>query len=138
MNIYTLWENDTFSISTPKNPHMPYSEGAHIIVSPKQELPNAWTDLDLSTATFRLATEACQVMERLQLSPWFNIQANDNWGLLPGNQPFFHVHVYGRNQTDRWGKPVILPDAPGTYQNDPMPETDRAALAEAFNASLAA
>lgn len=128
MNVLTLWENDQFMIETPKNPHFPYSEGAHIIVSPKREVANAWSDIDLATDAFRLASEVCKVMEDAGFSPWYNIQANGNWGLLPGNTPFFHVHIYGRNKTESWAKPIILPEAPGTYQNDPMPEADRTKL----------
>lgn len=136
MNIFTLWENDQFTISTPKNPHFPYSEGLHVIVSPKREVPNAWEDIDLSAATFKLASKACKVMAETNMAPWFNIQANGNWGLLPGNTPFFHVHVYGRNKTESWGKPIALPEAPGTYQNEPMPVADRAKLSAAFTNSL--
>lgn len=136
MNTFTLWENDEFKISTPENPHLPYMEGPHIIVAPKREVPNAWSDLDLSAAAFRLASLACEIMDKMQFAPWFNIQANGNWGLLSGRQPYFHIHIYGRNKTNMWGKPVTLPEAPGTYQNDAMPEADRTALAEAFRSSL--
>lgn len=136
MNSYTLWENDDFEISTPKNPHFPYSEGLHIIVSPKREVANAWQDIDLSEVTFKLASMACKTMEDLIMAPWFNIQANGNWGLLAGATPFFHVHVYGRNKTESWGKPIILPEAPGTYQNEPMPESDRIKLSDAFTTTL--
>ena len=75
-------------------------------------------------------------MEDLDLAPWFNIQANGNWGLLPDTQPLFHVHVYGRNKTESWGKPITLPKAPGTYRNEPMPEADRIKLIDAFKVSL--
>jgi len=136
MNIFTLWENNEFTISTPKNPHVPYSEGAHLIVSPKREVPNAWNDIELSKSAFGLASQSCKIMEDLGMSPWFNLQANGNWGLLPGAKPFFHIHVYGRNKTASWGKPMILPVAPGMYQNDPMPELDRSALVGAFNEAL--
>jgi diadenosine tetraphosphate (Ap4A) HIT family hydrolase len=70
------------------------------------------------------------------MAPWFNIQFNGNWGLLPGNTPFFHLHVYGRNKTANWAKPVVLPEAPKTYQNAPMPEADQSKLIEAFRAEL--
>lgn len=136
MNTFTLWEDDSFIISTPKNPHFPYSEGIHIIVSPKRDVPNAWEDIELSEATFKLASEACKIMAGLKIAPWFNIQANGNWGLLPGNTPFFHVHIYGRNKTEPWGKPIVLPEAPGTYQNEPMPDVDRSKLSSAFRATL--
>jgi len=128
MNTFTLWENDQFTVSTPKNPHLPYSEGLHLIVAPKQEVANAWQNIDASAETFKLAATACKVMEELGMAPWFNIQANGNWGLLPGGKPFFHVHIYGRNKTAMWGKPVVLPEAPGTFQYDPMPESDREKL----------
>ena len=59
MDSYTLWENDSFTINTPQNPHIPYSEGPQLIVSPKHGVSNAWTDIELSTATFRLAAQAC-------------------------------------------------------------------------------
>ncbi len=75
-------------------------------------------------------------MEEIELAPWFNIQANGNWGLLPGGRTVFHIHILGRNKTDMWGKPVILPEAPGSYHNEPMPEDDRLALAEALKSSL--
>lgn len=136
MNIFTLWEDDAFVISTPKNPHFPYTEGQHIIVSPKHEIPNAWSDTELAGATFLLASRVCKIMDDLKLAPWFNIQANANWGLLPGNTPFFHVHIYGRQKTASWGKPITLPELPGTYHNDPMPEADREKLANELKQQL--
>ncbi|MBA2279510.1 hypothetical protein H0V99_03685 [Candidatus Saccharibacteria bacterium] len=134
MNSYTLWENDIFIVSTPYNPHLPYREGMHIVAAPKRKMANAWTDVDLAADTFRLAAMVCKLIEKLQLSPWFNLQANGNWGLLPGAEPFFHIHIYSRNKTETWAKPLVLPEAPRTYQNDPMPKADRIILIEAFKA----
>ena len=136
MDFYILWENDSFIISTPHNPHITYREGLHIIVSPKRKIMSAWQDPELAAATFKVAAQACKVTEDLELVPWFNIQANGNWGLLPGRTPSFHVHVLGRNKTDSWGKPVVLPEVPGTYNNDPMPEADRKKLANALDKHL--
>jgi diadenosine tetraphosphate (Ap4A) HIT family hydrolase len=136
MDFFILWENDSFVISTPHIPHLPYSEGLHVIVSPKHKVSSAWEDPDLSADTFKLAAESCKIMEEHGLAPWFNIQANGNWGLLPGRTTSFHVHILGRNKTSSWGKPVVLPEAPGTYHNEPMPETDRTRLKAAFKSSL--
>lgn len=136
MNSFTLWEDGSYEVSTPKNPHFSYAEGLHLIVSPKKEVASAWADIELAASTFKLAAKVCKVAEELQLAPWFNLQANGNWGLLPGAVPFFHIHIYGRNKTKNWGKPIVLPEAPGTYQNDPMPEADRAKLVAAFSSSL--
>ena len=133
---FLLWENNTFIIRTPLNPHIPYSEGLHLVVAPKQEIESAWQDEELAGAAFKLASKTCKIMEDLNLAPWFNIQANGNWGLLPGGTLFFHIHIYGRNKTETWAKPIVLPEAPKTYQNDPMPEKDRETLTMAFAEKL--
>ena len=138
MDFFILWENDSFVISTPHNPHLAYSEGLHVIVSPKRKISSAWEDVDLAASTFRLASQTCRIMENLGLSPWFNIQANGNWGLLPGRTPSFHVHILGRNETESWGKPVSLPEAPDTYDNAPMPESDRLLMSQALKKQLEA
>ncbi len=132
----TLWENDDFTVGAPLNPHIPYSEGLHLVIAPKQGLARAWDDPDLAGRTFTLAAKACAVAQDLGLAPWFNLQVNGNWGLLPGNKLSFHVHVLGRNKTDTWAKPIVLPETPGSYHNEPMPEQDRSRLAEAFRTQL--
>jgi diadenosine tetraphosphate (Ap4A) HIT family hydrolase len=135
-NNYILWENDTFLVKTPFNPHIPYSEGLHVIVAPKADIVTAWEDPELSGEAFKLASKVSKVTCELNLAPWLNLQANGNWGLLPGATPFFHIHIYGRNQTETWGKPITLPEMPKTYQNDPMPEADREMLASALKDNL--
>ncbi len=137
MDYYTLWENDTFIVSTPYNPNITYSEGMHIVISPKRHVASAWEDSELTADAFKLAAQVCKIAEACNLSPWFNIQANGNWGLLPGRTPSFHVHIMGRNKTDSWGKSLVLPDLPGTYDNSPMPEADRNMLTNALKERLA-
>lgn len=136
-NNYLLWEDDQLMIKTPFNPHVPYTEGPHLIVATKSDVQTAWDDIELSTKAFALSSKACMVMKDIDFAPWFNIQANGNWGLLPGATPFFHVHIYGRNKTGEWGKPITLPEIPKTYKNEPMPESDRAILIDAFKALAA-
>lgn len=111
---------------------MSYAEGPHLIVVTKENIQTAWGDIELSTKAFELSSKACKVMMEINFAPWFNIQANGNWGLLPGETPFFHVHIYGRNKTNRWGKPITLPEIPKSYNNEPMPEYDRNTLIDAF------
>jgi len=135
-NNYLLWEDDTTIVCTPFNPHLSYHEGIHIIVKPKAEVGTAWQDAELTGRLFSLASKVCKVAEALELSPWFNLQANGNWGLLRGAEPFFHIHIYGRNKTENWGKPVVLPETPGTYQHAPMPEIDRMKLIAAFETTF--
>ena len=75
-------------------------------------------------------------MKELKLAPWFNLQANGNWGLLPGNKPWFHIHVYARRKGKTWAMPVQLPLTPGTFHNKPMTEKERKILSEALNKRL--
>lgn len=135
-NNYLLWENDTFLVKTPFNPHIPYSEGLHILVAPKADVVTAWEDSELSGEAFKLASKVSKVISDLNLAPWLNLQANGNWGLLPGATPFFHIHIYGRNKTESWGKPITLPELPKTYNNEPMPEYDRELLTRALKENL--
>jgi hypothetical protein len=127
-----IWENEEFSIKTPVNPHIPYSEGLHVMLAPKADYENAWQDPLVAGRAFEFAAKACKILESLDMAPWFNIQANGNWGLLPGAKKFFHIHIYGRNHTSTWGKPIQLPEDPDTYLNEPMPDEDIQRLVVAF------
>lgn len=131
-NNFLLWENEEFIIKTPFNPHTSYEEGLHIIVTTQGDYETAWQSPAITGRVFELAAKASKIIEEQGLAPWLNLQANGNWGLLPNANKFFHVHIYGRNKTDSWGKPITLPELPSTYKNEPMPEADRATLIEAF------
>ena len=135
-NNYLLWEDDTFMVKTPFNPHTTYLEGLHVIVAAKADILSAWEDPELSGEAFKLASKVSKIISDLNLAPWLNLQANGNWGLLPGATPFFHIHIYGRNKTESWGKPITLPEMPKTYSNEPMPEYDRELLTRAFKEGL--
>lgn len=133
---YLLWENDTFIVKTPFNPHLSYTEGIHVIVAPKSDETSAWENPNLAGDAFALAAKVSNVIVKLGLAPWLNLQANGNWGLLPGATPFFHIHIYGRNKTASWGEPVELPKTPGTFNFAPMPEQDRELLSTELRKSL--
>lgn len=134
---FLLWENLDFRIYTPKNPHLPYSEGLQLVIESNRDLTTAWEDPSCTGKAFELAAQICQIVQTQGLAPWFNIQANGNWGLLEGATSHFHVHIYGRNKnSERWGKPIILPELPKTYFNEPMPEPDQELLIRAFRKSL--
>jgi len=131
--VWTLWEDARFVVTTSANPHLPPEEGCHLVVAPKDAPPHAWADPAITAETVELAARVCQVMERLGLADWFNLQANGNWGLLPGAIPHLHVHIYGRRRGgETWGQPVELPKAPGTFSFAPLGEQDRASLASAL------
>ena len=133
---WALWSDDEFEVFTPFNPHIPSEEGLHVIVVPKAEIDSAWIDENLCAETFRVAAKVAQAMEELKLAPWFNLQANGNWGLLPGSSPWFHVHVYARRKGKTWGMPVQIPLSPGTYHNELMTEKERKDLSRALEKHL--
>ncbi len=87
-NNHLLWEDGTFFVKTPFNPHISYVEGPHVIVAPKADVVAAWEDPELSGEAFKLASKVSKVISDLNLAPWLNLQANGNWGLLPGATPF--------------------------------------------------
>ena len=133
---WALWSDGEFEVVTPFNPHISSEEGLHVIVVPKAEIDSAWADENLCAETFRVAAKVAQVMEELKLAPWFNLQANGNWGLLPGSTLWFHVHVYARRKGKTWGMPVQIPLAPRTYHNELMTEQERKDLSRALEKHL--
>jgi hypothetical protein len=72
--VWTLWEDARFVVTTSANPHLPAEEGRHLIVAPKDAPPHAWADPAVTAAAFELTARVCQVLERLGLGDWFNVQ----------------------------------------------------------------
>jgi diadenosine tetraphosphate (Ap4A) HIT family hydrolase len=134
---WTLWEDARFSVTTTANPHLQPEEGCHLLVLPKDPPPHAWADPTLTAACFELAARVSQVLVNLGLVDWVNLQANGNWGLLPGAELHLHVHIYGRKRSGKtWAQPVDLPRAPGQFGFAPLSEVDRARLAAALTEAL--
>lgn len=134
---FILWENTDFKIITPSNPHTPQKEGVHLVVLPKKQIASAWEDIETGGKAFMLAGRVCKTLKRLNFGDWFNLQANGNWGLHPGKKPLFHIHIYARiKESDTWGKPVKLPDLPGTFQHEPMSQEDISLLTKALKDDL--
>jgi diadenosine tetraphosphate (Ap4A) HIT family hydrolase len=134
---WTLWEDARFKVWTTSNPHLPPEEGCHLLVAPKDPPAHAWADPAVTAATFGLTARVCQVLERLGLIDWANLQANGNWGLLPGGKPHLHVHIYGRRKGGTtWAQPVDLPKSPGAFGFAPLSEDDRARIGAALAEAL--
>jgi hypothetical protein len=131
-----LWKGSKFEVCTLSNPHIPPSEGNHIIITPLKSEPNSWSNPRLTGEAFELAAQVCRIEEALGLAPWFNLMANGNWGLLPGKTPFFHVHIYGRRKGKTWAQPFPLPGTPDSFENDPMSEEEIANLKVALQSKL--
>ena len=135
---FELWSDKDFSISTPSNPHITKEEGIHLKITTKKETANAWEDPVLCGKAFTFAAKVADIIvEKLKIVQWANLQYNGNWGLLPGNKPYFHIHIYGRKKTGKtWAQPVILPKLPETFNNEPLTEEERSDLSAAFKKYL--
>ena len=66
-NNYLLWKNDTFIVKTPFNPHIPYTEGLHVLVAPKADIVTAWEDPELSGEAFKLASKVSKAISELNM-----------------------------------------------------------------------
>jgi len=116
-----LWRNTRFIIVTPKNPHLPESEGCHIIVFPVKHVEKGWEALDLAGETFKLALQVAKILVDEKIVDWANLQYNDNWRGAKTGKAWFHLHVYGRKRSGTtWGQPVVLPKTPKSFKNKPL------------------
>jgi diadenosine tetraphosphate (Ap4A) HIT family hydrolase len=126
---WVLWENENFVIKTPKNPHISPEEGCHVKVYTKQRIERSWDNPELAGKVFELAVKVSKVIIEEKIADWVNIQNNQNWSSLPGGEPEFHIHIYGRRKSGKtWCQPVELPKLPGTFKNEPMSQVDREIL----------
>ena len=136
--VWTLWEDARFGVTTSSNPHLPPEEGCHLVVWPKDPPPHAWADPAVTAAIFELSARVSQVLDQLGLVDWVNLQANGNWALLNGTAPHLHVHIYGRRKGGKtWAHPVVLPPSPGAFGFAPLSEDDRARISTALADALA-
>lgn len=77
-NNFVLWKDEKFVVKTPFNPHTPYSEGLHIVVTTEPQIATAWEDPELSGQTFALASRVSKILVSTGMAPWVNLQANAN------------------------------------------------------------
>lgn len=53
-----------------------------------------------------------------------NYQENGNWAFLKDEEPFFHLHLYGRtinSKIQKWGEALYFPDPSSDYYNKTIP-----------------
>lgn len=134
---YILWQNKDFIVTAPKAPHISLREGCHLGVFAKKPLASAWQDCRLAGKAFALASKVAGIIIDIDLVQWANIQFNGNWGLLPGKNPYFHLHIYGRKKlSPHWATPVPLPRLPKTFNFPPLPLAEIKLLKKEFASKL--
>lgn len=115
----TIWKTDDFEIRLPKRPHIDRNDGGHLVVYPKR---NVSFRSELSIREAQSLALLLQALEEAYISGmrnrgleiiWLNIQDNGNWSFLSNKTRHFHIHLYGRCQTETNqtpGQALYLPD----------------------------
>lgn len=96
----TIFETQNFKALAPDRPHVTSEDGGHIIIKPKVQKNNrlnldADSAIELMWLTIVTGKAMCSVFPKCNC---INYHDNGNWAFLRGDQPYFHVHLYGRSQ----------------------------------------
>lgn len=131
-----IYETENFIVESHEKPFLPRTDGGHIRIKIKDESITDRTKLnpEIAVELMRLTMvvgEALQVVMNKQGIPVIKINYQDmgNWAYKKGQNPFLHVHIFGRS-TDAvkqlWPESMYLPDRGTGFYNDfePLNETD--------------
>jgi len=130
-----IFETKNFIVEAFEKPHVTRSDGGHIKIFPKKEI------LDRTELSSELAIEFMRltmvVGEALKIGMTkrgvkiirVNYQDMGNWAFKKSNNPYFHLHIYGRSQDAKfqpYKEAVQLPDrSTGFYEAfEPLNEED--------------
>lgn len=121
---WSLWENAEMSLQAAFNPGIPRTEGFHVVLLQKSDVPSPWADPELFSRMSLAAAKASKVMMELGMADWINIHCDGNIGAAKGN-PKMHIHIFGRLKTGpTWGGPLQLPSGEGPYGNEPLTDQE--------------
>lgn len=132
MNEELFYETTNFAVFAPTKPHVSREEGGHLCIVHK-EAKKYKSRLDLTPREakelIRLSMLAGEAMLRglknrgIEIAR-INYQENGNWSFLRHEQPFFHLHLYGRttdSHRQHWGEALYLPDPNTNFYNCNIP-----------------
>lgn len=128
LNDNTIYETENFIVCVPKVPHIPREDGGHIWIRPKKKYFCSRLDLNPKEAievmrlTMLISEAMIKGMNNRNIKiERINYQENGNWAYLKGNNPVFHIHLYGRTKnslTQTWGEALVFPNKDtGYYDN---------------------
>ncbi len=123
-----IYETENFVVAIPKMPHIPRLDGGHIWIRAKNEYFKSRSELvpKLAIEVMRLTMLVGEAMKngmknrKIDIER-INYQENGNWAYQKGEEPSFHIHLYGRTKnsvTQTWGEALVFPNkATGFYNN---------------------
>lgn len=99
-----IYETENMVLRREPRPHISREEGGHLKISAKRDGVRERRDLTPREAVEMawLSSVAGQAMEvglKKRGIPIvkINYQENGNWAAIPGSEPTFHLHLYGRS-----------------------------------------
>ena len=126
-----IYETNNFIVFVPKKPHVSREEGGHLCITGKKKGIISRLDLTPKEAKefIRLSMlTADATIKGLSLRgieiARVNYQENGNWSFLREEEPFFHLHLYGRVKNakhQKWGEALYFPDPSSTYYDNISP-----------------
>lgn len=131
-----IYETENFVATVPKFPHIPRLDGGHLMIRQKDFLFESRSELSpkLAVEVIRLTILLGEAMTKAMrnrgiMIERINYQENGNWAYQKGNNPVFHIHLYGRTKnsvTQKWGEALVFPNkSTGFYDTfDPFNEED--------------
>ena len=136
-----VYKTQNFTVKAPEVPHVPREDGGHVFIEANDPHCCDRTQLTADQAIecawlTMLAGEAYwNVMSERGLDPYrLNYQDNGNWAFVRGEDPLFHIHIYGRARNEKhqeYGQALRFPyPTTGFYEGfQPLTDDDIAALA---------
>lgn len=130
-----IYETDNFVVEAPDEPHITRTDGGHIKITPKVRVLDR-TELSPQLAielmrltmivgkAFKMTMTNCGI-EIMRI----NYHDMGNWAYKKNEEPYFHIHIYGRAKNAKFQpyyEAVQLPDrSTGFYDNfEPLNKED--------------
>ncbi len=130
-----IYETNNFIVESVEKPHVTSDDGGHIKIYPKKKITDR-TELNpnLAIEFMRLTMIVGEALKKGLAKRGIkiirvNYQEMGNWAYKKNEQPYFHLHIYGRAKNAKfqpYQEAVQLPDrSTGFYDNfKPLSRTD--------------
>lgn len=119
-----VYETDNFLVFLPNMPHIPREDGGHLVITTKEKVIdrtglNPTQAIECMRLTMLVGEAMVKGMSKQNINiQRINYQENGNWAYLRHEEPFFHIHLYGRTKDSKsqiWGEALNFPDPDSGY-----------------------
>jgi len=126
-----VYETPNFVLLVPNRPHVSRLEGGHIFIREKNKFTKNRYEIPPMELVelMRFTTLAGEAFEKAMNSRGVKIKRlnyhdDGNWAYLRGEEPFMHIHIYGRTEySDKqtWGEALMFPNPFTAYYDEIEP-----------------